>query len=506
MAAYEFILHSKIFDITQLTSDERNRFNHSYLFNAFIVFFGLRRFFSAHQYEHIVMYNSYYGLNHLACVLAKKQGIKASFIHGGFNLEKKYDSLYFSKEMPSQWSLDLMDYYKAQSAQIPIDFRFYTYPLDHISYVLQAKSVHTYSSSRKKNIPEKFLSLKSTFKKIVLVSLSSGDESYAADYSGEFGNYLSRARGAFKSQLEWLAALLTFAKQNPDVAFIFRFHPREFPNWRKMRMSKNIEHLNRLFENVPKNVVLNVPDDQTSIYDLFTMIDLHLCAQTTVGLESCWFGIPTMAYITGLGNYPIDEIALFESTETAYFQKLDQLLSSPFQPATSAIEKSLRWLIFLHKYVVYNFKSSKVTFISRAKKRILSYVMNRFSYFLGTISSVDGEDSKLFSFFEKDLELFPMTDQFYKENKISNEIGNPPFYRKYLFGLFKIWTGVDFLESLDPATLFSYEKTSKASSVQISFDSISTPTLTNSVLTLPLNDTVMKTLAEAFVQTNPNPV
>jgi hypothetical protein len=108
----------------------------------------------------------------------------------------------------------------------------------------------------------------------------------------ESGIYNFDKSSLFKSQIEWLTFLINKAKEHSDICFIIRVHPREFPNKRDAVKSQNAVKLEKLLLSLPSNVIINWPNDNISLYEIISKVDLVLTFWSSAGLEASSFGCP----------------------------------------------------------------------------------------------------------------------------------------------------------------------------------------------------------------------
>lgn len=136
---------------------------------------------------------------------------------------------------------------------------------------------------------------------VVLVPSSSPDERHAVT----FARLLPRGTAPYdpEEHFRFAQLLVETALANPDVAFVYRLHPRMAPNRRDPRRSPL---LNRLIavaggDNRPDNLILNTPDQGLSLHDVAMIADAGLNWSSTAGLELLALGIP----VVGMADAPV---------------------------------------------------------------------------------------------------------------------------------------------------------------------------------------------------------
>lgn len=99
----------------------------------------------------------------------------------------------------------------------------------------------------------------------------------------------------FRNVLEWVLHTIYLFSKNTDWQLIVRAHPAEIskmvPEARERICTIVME---KYSGNLPSNIILIDGDAPISIYDLFPQVDLGIVYTSTVGLEMCCNGIPTV--------------------------------------------------------------------------------------------------------------------------------------------------------------------------------------------------------------------
>jgi hypothetical protein len=301
------------------------------------------------------------------------------------------ESFYFSPKPLAKYDRDVIDLFelKLQSKSFGQDLHFIT---QHIQGLFSANSVFTYSSALRGNLTEAKtkLGIDTRWKRVALASFSSNDESFAADYSIFNGDYYKKQFSPFKTQMEWLDFLIQFFGENPEYMLVLRFHPRELPNKRELQTSNAYNDLAKRIANLPPNIMVNRPEDQISIYDLFHVIDLHLFSQTTVGLEGAILGVQGLCHSRGLGNYPQAYINRTVLTIDEYRLALMEELNKEYFDPIAMIKRSINWFNYWHGVGIYNFipRSKASWTLYRICQRIDRIFIRFFRHFPGLSRSI----------------------------------------------------------------------------------------------------------------------
>lgn len=449
IAAYEFIIHQKIAEMEKLTSEQLEIYK-IYLLDSLKALVAFESYFSQEKVDRILLYNSAYSINGVLREYARTKNIPLSFIHPSFNLKHRSDSMYFGWLNTVEFDRHTIGYFEKHNPNLNLDYTKYPIVLDHIREQLRARSVFTYSAERSNNHKKicESLGIGEQYKKVVLVSMSSFDESFASDYSIMKGNYLGNAVKIFPTQFDWIRSLIQYFKDKPHYKVVIRVHPREFPNKREGKVSPRLEQYLSLFAALPKNIVVDFPTLKNSIYDLFEIVDFHLMSQTTTGCESAGFGIPGMAYIYGIGNYPMRVINPVPKNAEEYFQKIDAALAGSSLHSIESVRKVFDWYLFLHtKAMVFHntyayWERMQSTSLGAKVIRKIRQIFHIPRYKIATYlkkSSISASEKSLYlAFAEGAAEIVDLREQLdprYQQTEAD--------FKKYVAGLLGIYYGTD---------------------------------------------------------------
>lgn len=158
----------------------------------------------------------------------------------------------------------------------------------------------------------------------------------------EFGN----APNPFRSQIEWLRALLDWVGPRRDLRLVIRLHPRMAVSKRHLNVSTEYEHMKALFADLPANVAVVWPESPVSSYNLAELADVALTAWSSIGLELARFGVPVIAAFQQIGPFPKSRFIDFAETSHEYFELIERALER--SPAIDSIVGAFRWTNFLH--------------------------------------------------------------------------------------------------------------------------------------------------------------
>jgi hypothetical protein len=175
-----------------------------------------------------------------------------------------------------------------------------------------------------------------------------------------------------KSITEWLARVVVFFADRPQVQLVIRVHPAEV----KSIGPSVMEVIRQAVPSLPGHIHVIEPTDAVNTYDLIDISELALVFTTTAGLEISTRGIPVAvsggAHFRGKG-FTIDA----ESWEE-YFSKLDVVLDNlPTHRLTpEQVEAAWNYTYAYFREYPRPFPWHIEHFWSGLEKRPLSYVLS----------------------------------------------------------------------------------------------------------------------------------
>lgn len=170
------------------------------------------------------------------------------------------------------------------------------------------RGAHVYSSPRKNQSATAVRAAFGIDSRPVIVAFSSSpDERHAAAAA----RLLPPGGAPFDPSEHYRFAQLfsDTARENPELAFIYRLHPRLAANKRESRQSPHLGRLLTLLDSPdkPSNLIVNSPEQEVSLYELAMIADAGLNWSSTAGLEFLMLGIPVVGVLeTPVSAYPPD--------------------------------------------------------------------------------------------------------------------------------------------------------------------------------------------------------
>jgi hypothetical protein len=241
----------------------------------------------------VITYNSLYSVNNVVSLEARRRGIRTWAMHSGHSLVDRYERLYIydSTTIPS-FSYETTEW--SQYLAAPLDYEDSAIAVSHFLELLSGSSRFTYSKALEQRSVD---SIKTQLdipagRKILLATLTSGDEAFAAELAGL--KPPTNEPSLFNSTFEWLEWLIQEMPRFPECHLVIRVHPREMPNKRDGTQSQNASVLRKLLANLPPSVSVNWPDDEVSLYELAQITDVCVNFTSSAGIEMMMLGIPTV--------------------------------------------------------------------------------------------------------------------------------------------------------------------------------------------------------------------
>jgi hypothetical protein len=326
-------------------TDEEFNFYKIYLKNALYSLISFIKVFNQEKPDSVVFYSCEYGTNYSPFQYAKSNGASVYSIFAGMNLGHRLQTMVILKG--DYWDLkrNIRERWN-ELKEIPVSKKNIHRVTDHYKTLFSANSIWAYSSKK-----TSIFSCREFFKinperKIIGITMSTYDELFAA-YGSGFQDKSMTFSKLFHDQVDWVRHLIDFAKTRNDFHFIFRVHPRDFPNKREQGMSEQAFQLMEIFKEFPENCSVNWPDQNVSLYDIAEEADIFLNGHSTTGVEMTFLGYPVVLYDPNIVHYPPGlnyydpEISI-----NGYFKKIDEAINVGW--SFENIRKAYRWLNLWH--------------------------------------------------------------------------------------------------------------------------------------------------------------
>lgn len=334
IAAYETILHYQKNDLSFSGKilDEYKR----YLINALIVAKALRKFFDKYKFRVLFVYNRLYSVNNTVATLAEEKGIKLFSMHAGSNLSERLNWItVFNGDQKLHAKFLMKEWQKYN--KMPISEDKITLIGKHLKTSLTGQSKFSYNHSKQKSIDIKKRFCIGANKKIIVATLSSEDERFAA---ASIGKSISKNNRVFSDQSHWIKWLYKFAARNPDIHLIVRVHPRLENKNRKVQ-SKLVREIIKIRQREQSNISFDFPKDKVSISNYMKNANLLLNHHSSAALEFLTFGIPVLIWSENEQVIPTD-LMIVAKTKSDYEKKIHLLIKE---------KRNLKRTIFVYRWL-----------------------------------------------------------------------------------------------------------------------------------------------------------
>lgn len=339
LALYEFTLAHK--KMSAELSDCQWKEYHCYLANALRTLQGFARYLESNRPEAILTFSPQYSNINSAMQYAISQGIKVLFIESGTNLAHRLGTMRVWDWQIHKLLNPALTYW-GRSEINPVTPYSAGKVNEHFEQLLSSQHFAVFSAPyagssdmrQRWNIkPEQ---------KILLMTLSSYDEAYAALLVEGFP-YKKVFSDVFRTQAEWVKATTEWVAMRPDLFLVIRVHPRDFPNKRETVRSEQSFMLEDLLEQTPQNVHVNWPAEGVSLYELLEDTDTVLTGWSVTAIEALVLGIPIVTYDANLPSYPRD-IQYTGRSEFEYFANIDRALADGWR--LENVVNGFRWFAY----------------------------------------------------------------------------------------------------------------------------------------------------------------
>lgn len=326
-ASYEFFLENKL-PTAEIPSNLWKPYLNQ-LRNVFRSYIAWKNLLETHHFDGVVLSNELYSINRVAKDLFRREGLFTYTLGHGLDLRQYGNSFTFFADSERELEAS-RDFNVEQQQYETLDKNLVDQVKSHFVELSRGNSAFAYSSRAGKHKPPRvraLLNLDSS-RKTILVLLSSLDERLAAEIVRVRKSDILKSKSSlFRGPIDWLRFILTEAERHQDLQFIFRLHPRMFPNKREAVESPAVQELKTLFDQVPNNVKVNWPGQNISLYDLSNTVDCVLNHTSSSAVEMMALGLPVIQHDPdGLFAYPAS-MNITATTKSAYFDLIRQAIS-----------------------------------------------------------------------------------------------------------------------------------------------------------------------------------
>lgn len=378
VALYEFTLaHKKM--STEL-NELQWRDYHLYLSNALRTLQGFARYLESNRPDAILTFSPQYSNINSAMQFAISQDVRVLFIESGTNLAHRLGTMRVWDWKVHKLVNPALTYWN-RSADNPITSYSADKVTGHFEQLLSGQHFAVFSApyAGSSGVRQRW-GIK-TDQKILLMTLSSYDEAYAALLIDGFP-YKKVFSSVFRTQAEWVKATIEWVARRSDLFLVIRVHPRDFPNKREAVHSEQSFVLESLLQAVPANVRVNWPAEGISLYELLEDTDSVLTGWSVTAMEALVLGIPVVTYDANLPSYPSD-IHYTGHSATEYYANIDSALVDGWR--LENVVNGFRWLAYNYTTCTVNvsehfgqFELGSKSYLRRVLRRGWPYFKSRF--------------------------------------------------------------------------------------------------------------------------------
>lgn len=322
VALYEFTLaHKKM--STELNELQWREYQ-VYLTNALRTLQGFARYLKDNRPDAILTFSPQYSNINSCMQYAIEQGVRVLFIESGTNLAHRLGTMRVWDWKVHKLVNPALTYWD-KSELNPVTSTSVVKVTEHFEQLLSGQHFAVFSAPYVGSSGVRQRWHVKPEQKILLMTLSSYDEAYAALLIDCFP-HKKVFSDVFHTQAEWVKATLDWVATRPDLFLVIRVHPRDFPNKRETFRSEQSFMLEDLLEHVPANAHVNWPAENVSLYELLEDTDAVLTGWSVTAMEALVLGIPVVTYDANLPSYPRD-IQYTGRSEAEYYANIDRALA-----------------------------------------------------------------------------------------------------------------------------------------------------------------------------------
>lgn len=371
IALYELTLARKKMS-TDYSPEEWNEYR-VYLRNAIVTLTGFARAFDERVPDVVIAFSPQYSNINAPAQYAIARGARVLFMESGTNISHRLGTMRVWDWARHRLVNPALTHWQGSSRH-PATARAAQAVAGHFRQLLSGQHFAVFSSPYVKpqgDLRERWQI--SPGQRVVLMTLSSYDEAYAAYLIDAFPERKVFS-DVFRTQAEWIAATVEWARSRPEIALVVRVHPRDFPNKREAVRSEQSYRLEAILTDLPPNVRVNWPHEDVSLYELLEEVDVIVTGWSVTAMEGLVLGIPVVTYDARLPSYPPDVMRTGRD-EATYFSNIDQALAAGW--SFDNVLNGFRWL-------AYNFVgctvevSARLSRAERADRSLGDRVIGRF--------------------------------------------------------------------------------------------------------------------------------
>ncbi|PCJ20687.1 MAG: hypothetical protein COB02_03945 [Candidatus Cloacimonadota bacterium] len=348
IASYNFLLRFQIIDLNEISEYQFEQFRSFYLKAVLKTFFSYKCFLKQKFYKMVFVGDPHYSQNQIILRLNDLYNVKSIAMFPTHHHKYYFDHYLLCHGSNYEFTQKILSAFTPK--EFIYDKKSCDLALAYVESLWNSKQKSIFSTPKNNNLSEilRCCKIKKQQKKIVLLVMSSLDESFATDFSVYNSELWSQYSLLFENQILWIEECIKYFKNRTDTKLIIRCHPREY-NEGKTATILEVEKLANKYKH--ENIYFNFPSDKISVYDLLNISDLCLMRRSSIGIQAGLIGIPAISYVNGNELYPV----FFSPTSIEeYFLDISNVLNSENSRKYEYVEIQFKWLI--HYYGKSSFK------------------------------------------------------------------------------------------------------------------------------------------------------
>lgn len=344
IATHDVILIQKLNNIFSLEENYWQEYI-SVLKSTLITFYGIKNFMKKNSIDKVITFNNLYCTNRVIAKFTEQKKIVNYNMSTGFAIaNQSLQFLKLTEGVKAGFNFDCLKYWNENNNKILLNNDYENLIIDHYDSLFNARHYLNYSKPRNKRFIKKFINKK--YHKTILVGLSGDDEDICLEESGIDITYNNQYKRIFKNQMDWINELLKFIEEDKDNLYIIRPHPRDWPDvQRSFVESDNYKKFKNYFESksLAKNIIINSPIDNVSVYDFMEICDLLLVYRSSIAVDFGMMGIPVICSDLSLSQHPVYSDTLY-SNKDEYFDLLKN--KKNYVINLKSAEHYIRWFVY----------------------------------------------------------------------------------------------------------------------------------------------------------------
>lgn len=313
--------------------------------NFMLVYSAMRRYLQSRGPKELGLLNGAYSVNKAAEQAALSLDLRVRYMLGGGSPKKALSTFYLMPEPNYLRTLANGEEWETV-AESPLSSNQIRQVHEDLLAKIEGRAHVSYSGNSLKladlELESELREARISGKKIAFIPLTSPDEFESHDYV--FGSEVKW------DQTIWISRIIEWASQLSEWVFVFRPHPRMFPNPRDSVTSPLAGQVYEFLKSDSPNVKINDPSDGNSAYRIAQFADIVLGYRSSLPVELMALGKPCLVLDPhNIDSYPaINRDPVYSARD--FVQESNKLLAVEEQ---TFVKHAYRWLFYLNHAKVW---------------------------------------------------------------------------------------------------------------------------------------------------------